>query len=241
MYAPNTAVPLLFQALDASGDPVTGLSTITVKVFRTDGQVWDWTAGAFSATPSDPTETLAEISAGNAPGYYYVSWPGSAAGDYFAEFTPPEGQTVSDQPIVETIAVRDYSTATALATAQADLDDIQTRLPAALVGGRIDASVGAMATGTLTADALAADAATEIAAAVWATAETGSAGTFGYGLTLLRKNLTNRLEVTASGTGTQTLYDDDATTAILTWTLRDGTGSAITTPTGSPALRGEAT
>jgi hypothetical protein len=35
------------------------------------------------------------------------------------------------------------ATAAALATVQADTDDIQARLPAALVGGRIDASVGA--------------------------------------------------------------------------------------------------
>lgn len=45
---------------------------------------------------------------------------------------------------------------------ETDTADIQTRLPAALVSGRIDASVGAMATDTLTAAALAADAVTEI-------------------------------------------------------------------------------
>lgn len=57
---------------------------------------------------------------------------------------------------------------------QADTNDLQTRLPAALVGGRIDASVGAMAAAVVTAaaiatdaidaDALAADAVTEIQA-----------------------------------------------------------------------------
>jgi hypothetical protein len=45
---------------------------------------------------------------------------------------------------------------------QADTEDIQSRLPAALVSGRIDASVGAMAANTLTASALATDAVTEI-------------------------------------------------------------------------------
>ncbi|RTL16834.1 MAG: hypothetical protein EKK55_23560, partial [Rhodocyclaceae bacterium] len=64
------------------------------------------------------------------------------------------------------------ATAAALAAVQADTDDIQTRLPAALVGGRIDASVGAMAAGVVTAaaiatnaidaDALATDAVTEL-------------------------------------------------------------------------------
>ena len=48
----------------------------------------------------------------------------------------------------------------ALTTIQADLDDIQTRLPAALVSGRMDASVGAMAANVLTSTAIAADAIT---------------------------------------------------------------------------------
>jgi len=43
---------------------------------------------------------------------------------------------------------------------QADTEDIQTRLPAALVSGRIDASVGAMAANVLTATAINADAIT---------------------------------------------------------------------------------
>jgi hypothetical protein len=42
-----------------------------------------------------------------------------------------------------------------LATVLADTDNIQTRLPAALVGGRMDSSVGAMAAGTITAGAIA--------------------------------------------------------------------------------------
>lgn len=45
---------------------------------------------------------------------------------------------------------------------QADTEDIQSRIPASLVSGRIDASVGAMAANTLNASALASDAVTEI-------------------------------------------------------------------------------
>lgn len=51
---------------------------------------------------------------------------------------------------------------TQIAAVQADTDNIQTRIPAALVTGRMDSSVGAMATDTLTAAALATDAVTEI-------------------------------------------------------------------------------
>lgn len=45
---------------------------------------------------------------------------------------------------------------------EADTADIQTRIPAALVSGRIDSSTGAMAANVLTASALASDAVTEI-------------------------------------------------------------------------------
>lgn len=71
------------------------------------------------------------------------------------------------------------ATSAALATVQADTDDIQTRLPAALVSGRLDASVGAMAANTLTAAALATDAVTEIQTAVAAGAVASVTGAVG--------------------------------------------------------------
>lgn len=86
------------------------------------------------------------------------------------------------------------ATSAALATVQADTDDIQARLPAALVSGRLDVSVGAMqagvvtaaaiATGAVDADALATDAVAEIADGVWDEARAGhvTAGTFGEGV-----------------------------------------------------------
>lgn len=46
----------------------------------------------------------------------------------------------------------------AIAAVQADTNDIQTRLPAALVGGKMDASIGAIVAGALTAAAFAAGA-----------------------------------------------------------------------------------
>lgn len=59
------------------------------------------------------------------------------------------------------------ATSAAQTTAQTDLDDIQTRLPAALVSGRMDSSVGAMAADVITAAALAASAKDEIVDQVW--------------------------------------------------------------------------
>lgn len=49
-----------------------------------------------------------------------------------------------------------------VAGVQSDTNDIQTRLPAALVNGRIDASVGAMAANVMTAAAAASDLTTEL-------------------------------------------------------------------------------
>jgi hypothetical protein len=67
---------------------------------------------------------------------------------------------------------------------ETDTADIQARLPAALVSGRMDASVGAMAANTLTASALATDAVSEIAGGVWDEAIAGhlSAGSTGAAL-----------------------------------------------------------
>ena len=49
-----------------------------------------------------------------------------------------------------------------LAAIQADTDNIQTRLPAALVSGRMDSYVGAMGANVITAAATAADFSTEV-------------------------------------------------------------------------------
>jgi hypothetical protein len=81
-------------------------------------------------------------------------------------------------------AVGTRATSAALATVQADTDDIQSRLPTALVGGRMDASVGAMAANVVTAAALDPTAGAEIADAVWDEVLAGhlTAGTTGAAL-----------------------------------------------------------
>lgn len=57
-------------------------------------------------------------------------------------------------------------------------------------------------------------------------------------LTLLRKHLTNRLEEASGNPGQIVLYDDDGTTPLLTWPLRDEFGQAVQPQAGSPAQRG---
>lgn len=74
-------------------------------------------------------------------------------GDSFARLGAPAGASVS----VDIAAVKAET-----ASIQSDTNDLQARTPAALVSGRMDASVGAMATDVLTNTALAASAVTEI-------------------------------------------------------------------------------
>lgn len=59
------------------------------------------------------------------------------------------------------------ATAANLALVQADVDDVQSRLPAALDGGRMNSVTNAMGANVITAAATAADFGTEVATAVW--------------------------------------------------------------------------
>lgn len=74
----------------------------------------------------------------------YTSFP--QTGDSYARLGAPVGASISAD----------------IAGVQSDANDLQTRIPAALVSGRMDASVGAMAADVLTSTALASSAVTEI-------------------------------------------------------------------------------
>lgn len=74
-------------------------------------------------------------------------------GDAFARLGAPAGASVS----ADIAAVKSQT-----AAIETDTQDIQSRLPAALVSGRIDASVGAMAANVMTAAAAASDLTTEL-------------------------------------------------------------------------------
>lgn len=60
-------------------------------------------------------------------------------------------------------------------------------------------------------------------------------------VTLLRKLATNRLEETSGNPGTLRLFDDDASTVLKTWPLRDESGGPVAASVGAPARRGAAT
>lgn len=108
----------------------------------------------------------------------------------------------------------------------ARVKDIQSRLPAALTGGRIDASVGAVAAGAITAaaiatdaidaDALSADALNEIADALlkrdWTAVSGEAARSVLNALRKLRNKVTNNA-------GTLEVYKEDGTTQAYTQTV----------------------
>lgn len=93
----------------------------------------------------------------------------SQTGDNFARLGAPTGASVS----ADIAAVKAQT-----AAIETDTQDIQARLPAALVSGRIDASVGAMAANVLTAAAIASDAITDakVASDVTIASVTGAVG-----------------------------------------------------------------
>jgi hypothetical protein len=135
---------------------------------------------------------------------------------YKAVVTDATGATVG----VDVVAIKAET-----ASIQTDTNDIQTRLPAALVSGRMDASVGAMAANVMTAAATNADYVTElqsglstlnaaaVSAAVWdaATASYGGAGSYGL---LVETNLDAAVSSRLSTAG-YTAPDNASIAAIL--------------------------
>ena len=147
--------------------------------------VWDETIGDHLAAGSTGAALNAAGSAGDPwtttlPG----SYTGSQAGKILADILTDTGTTLQAE----------------LDGIQADTEDIQSRLPAALVSGRMDASVGAMAANVLTASALATDAVTEVAGGVWNALTASYVVSGSFGERILRSTDTDS-EVVVTATG----------------------------------------
>ena len=158
MITQSAARNLMILMVD-SADHVTGKTGLTLTLtLSKDG-------GAFASISPTVTE--------RGSGWYSVALTSShtdTAGDLVLHATGT-GADPTDVRDEVSAAPATAAQATAIET---DTQDLQSRLPAALVSGRIDASVGAMAAGVVTAaaiatnaidaDALAADAVTELQA-----------------------------------------------------------------------------
>lgn len=244
-----TTVPIFFTTHEASGEPVAPLSAFEaadVRLYK-NGSATERTSQA-GWTMTSPFDTitglhrlLIDLSDNTDAGFY-------AAGSVYTAVLSPD-ETVDGIAVVKTIgqfgidltgtfarlgAPAGASVSADLAAVKADtaaiLVDTGTtldgRIPAALVGGRMDASVGAMAANVITAAAMAADAGAEIADAFLD--RDMSTGT-DSGSTTVRtprqalRGIRNKSSI-AAGTLTVT-KEDDATTS---WT------AAVTTAAGNP-------
>jgi len=117
--------------------------------------IFDWLTGVIVPLPANVTTWLGTAAA-----------TPTVAGVPEVDVTHVGGATTNVAALATNVDAILTDTGTTLQAeidgVQADTEDIQARLPAALVSGRIDASVGAMAADVLTASALAADAVDEI-------------------------------------------------------------------------------
>lgn len=109
------------------------------------------------------------------------------------------------------------------------ITDVQSRIPAALIAGRIDASIGAAAADTINASALAADAANEIRDAIFARAFSAAYGSLTFDEMI--KIMSSVMAGIVSGAGTTTMtFRNLANTANTIVATVDATGnrSAVT-------------
>ena len=173
----STSVRRLIFIADSSSATGAGLANLA---WNTSGLVAYYFAGDLN---NEVQITLASATLGsytsggfvavdntNMPGWYEVGLPDAAldGGNEVAIQYRGAANMVPVNIYIELDAV-DYQSATnfglsKFADIETDTQDIQSRIPIALVGGRMDSSVGAMAANTLTASALATDAVTEIQA-----------------------------------------------------------------------------
>lgn len=107
----------------------------------------------------------------NMPGIYRLDLPDAVLASVGEVVVHLKGATnmVPTPKELQVVANITSDVIAATTAIETDTQDIQSRLPAALVSGRIDASVGAMENNTITAAAAASDFGTEVGTAVWAT------------------------------------------------------------------------
>jgi hypothetical protein len=120
----GTTVDLIANAVDAAALAADAGTEIAAAVWDRDATL-SQTQGTFGQAVGDPIADTNTI--------------------YKAVVTDATGATVG----VDLVAVKAET-----ASLQVDTDNIQTRLPGALVGGRMDSDVGAMQAGTVTAAAI---------------------------------------------------------------------------------------
>lgn len=163
----NVAYRVTFPILDADGDLVTAAAALDSEVSK-DGDTF-----------ADATSEATEIA--------------TSSGMYFLDLTATEMNADTVAVIVKTSTTGAKTTVIVMYPEEigdyrADVQQWVGVVPGALISGRVDSSVGAMATDVLNSGALATDAVDELVDAVWNEARSGhtTAGTFGQASQLIR-------------------------------------------------------
>jgi hypothetical protein len=172
----NTATTLYLE-VRSQADPTTFKSAPTLAAgdwkFSVDG-------GAYANTNTTPTASgtlitvallaaetngdIVKLKAEDAAGAEWVGrvWTFYTSTKQIDDLSTLGGTAQTGDSFARLGAPAGASLAADVAAVQSDTDNIQTRIPAALVSGRIDASVGAMAANVMTAAAAASDFTTEL-------------------------------------------------------------------------------
>ena len=178
----GTVEPLEVFVLAAAGGPLTGSSNIRVQIRAMSGadagKYLDFNDGTFKvyASATTPRAALVEVDATNDQGTYArsggVNTTGWAAGVYSVRF----------------MEITTSLTSTPFNLGQGEIrivvatpSSLSGRIPANLVNGRMDASVGEMQANTITDTAVAASAVTELQAGLPAAIDTTLSASHGSG------------------------------------------------------------
>jgi len=200
--APGAAMDLVTDAVDSAAVATSGANEIRDAILSDstpfDGAdvaaIFADTAAIDSRLPSDPADESNQLAQHAATQAAVAALNDLSQADVQAAMTA-QGYTVGRAPLLDNLDQAISTTESNIRGVDSDdlknlsdqIDDVQGRLPAALVGGRIDADVGAVqagvidaaaiATGAIDADALATDAIAEIATYL----ETGGPNPHGTG------------------------------------------------------------
>lgn len=161
----NTTERVNIILLDpTTGNRVTNISVASNKIANNTAYLIK-SDGTTSTITLVQNSTWFEIDSTNNPGVYQLVINSSHLNllGYIAWTIRPSGSDFNIVSGSDTIT----SLMADVASIQADTNDIQTRLPAALVSGKMDSSISTLADNTITAAVLASDVGTEIATAVW--------------------------------------------------------------------------
>jgi hypothetical protein len=194
------------------------MSTQTVEFRAATGLTI--TAKLFAAGSDTQVASVTATEATNRKGTYLAVYTSVAAGEY--QLIAFDSQPI---PVASWWVTLTLSTATFGVYDKADTRDINTRavdiqskLPAALVSGRMDASVGAMANNVITAASMASDASGEIADAVWDEVLTGAthnvAASAGRRLRQLASVIVHSGTAQGAGTGNNQIQLDTGASSI---------------------------